>query len=76
MQVDGRYINGRIFHLLADEIERLQLALRPFQSPPLYVFDAPADTLWVPMKMPEHWIGGGQFSTLDFRRAKFPERVS
>lgn len=45
-------------------------ALQAFAWPPLYVFDGSDDDLWVPTKQPEHWIGGGQISTADFRRAR------
>lgn len=67
----------RALHAVADmadvvvnlkrERDELAKALEPFANPPLYVLEG--DSAFVPAKMPEDWIGGGWFSSADFRRA-------
>lgn len=47
-------------------------ALKPFASPPLYVFDS--DRLYAPMPCPADWIGGGLVSTAEYRTA--PQALS
>lgn len=49
------------------EVARLRKALRPFASPPLYALDG--EVRWIPARQPEDWIGGGRFSSDDFRSA-------
>ena len=52
------------------EAKRLREALRPFANPPLYVFDYADDHQFIPEKMGDGWIGGGWFTTGDFKRAR------
>lgn len=60
-------LRAKAQHLEAEN-RRLRRALEPFANPPLYVFDK--DQLFVPAPHPRDWIGGGLFSTEDFRRAR------
>lgn len=48
-------------------LKEARAALEPFTTPPLYVLED--DARFVPEKMPDGWIGGGWFSSKDFRRA-------
>lgn len=48
-------------------LRETRAALEPFTTPPLYVLEGEAR--FVPKKMPGGWIGGGWFSSDDFRRA-------
>jgi len=48
-------------------LKETRAALEPFTTPPLYVLEGEAR--FVPEKMPDGWIGGGWFSSKDFRRA-------
>lgn len=65
-----QYIQDAIAALtaLSEENARLRDALEPFSSPPAYVFEN--DAQYVPANMPKDWIGGGWFSTDDFKRAR------
>lgn len=74
LQLDRQEKEAEITRLLSAlaavtaERDRMIEALEPFASPPLYVFDRPLK--YVPAPMTEDWIGGGWFSTEDFRRAR------
>ena len=58
---------GQLVGKAEEALRETRAALEPFTTPPLYVLEGEAR--FVPKKMPGGWIGGGWFSSDDFRRA-------